>query len=389
MKKKPDHHYLVVGGIKFTIKPEGEIWKLDFYHKGDRHKRSTFLKKTKANLIEIEKVILPQIVEELTNTGLESNTITGITSDITLEEMAKEHFALHQHNVRDHVYNRDLSNYNGHILPYFKGRSLNSIKPIEIIKWQNRLLAKYKFSTVKKYRSIFYSIYTLAINNDYVEKNPLSKVSAPKVKKSFHNYENDLIKPFNTQELDLLTNKEGIDDDSYMPNFIKFMANTGIRPGEIIALNWEDINFEKKTISITKTIVNNKIGLPKTKSSIRQIDMLTDAFDALKKQFELTGAKNGAVFLNSCNSRFYNADILNINFQKRLKNLNIDIRPLYQMRHSFASRMIQAGVDLSWISKTLGHKDPSITLSVYTKYIVIEDDIRLSQLEKIEKKLSE
>ena len=54
-----------------------------------------------------------------------------------------------------------------------------------------------------------------------------------------------------------------------MPNFIKFMSNTGMRPGEIIALKWDDIDFENKSINVNKTIINGKEGLPKTRSSIR------------------------------------------------------------------------------------------------------------------------
>ncbi len=71
-------------------------------------------------------------------------------NDSTLESVADIHFTLHKEKVRSHVFKRELSNYNRHILPYFKGRQLSSIKPMEIEAWQNRLMVKYSVSSVMK-----------------------------------------------------------------------------------------------------------------------------------------------------------------------------------------------------------------------------------------------
>ena len=68
-----------------------------------------------------------------------------------------------------------------------------------------------------------------------------------------------------------------------------------------------------------------------------------------------------------------------------LKKANVQARPLYNLRHTFASQLISKGVDIVWVSKMLGHKDVSITLKVYTKYIQEEDDIRLKKIAEIGK----
>ena len=60
-------------------------------------------------------------------------------------------------------------------------------------------------------------------------------------------------------------------------------------------------------------------------------------------------------------------------------------RPLYNLKHTFASQLISKGVDIVWVSKMLGHKDVSITLKVYTKYIQEDDDIRLKKIAEIDK----
>ncbi len=60
---------------------------------------------------------------------------------------------------------------------------------------------------------------------------------------------------------------------------------------------------------------------------------------------------------------------------------------MYNLRHTFASQMISRGVDVLWVSKTLGHKDASITLKVYAKFIEEDDDKRLKNIAEIDKKM--
>lgn len=377
--------YLTILGIKFTIKVKYNRFHVAFTHMGKRISRSTGLEATKKNLITVKKVVLPQIAQELVAQVQSSDTTAVANPDEEyLENIAEIHFSLHKEKVRDHVYNRDLRNYQNHILPYFKNRKLGKIKAFELEQWQNRLLQRYKPLTVQKYRSIFYGIYTRALQNELVVKNPLDLVTAPKIKDTFKSIDqSDKINPFSQEEIDTLV---AADDDTYMPNFIKLMAYTGMRPGEMIALRWIDLDFKMKSISINKTTINGSIGLPKTPSSVRVIDMIQGAYEALQAQFILTGERE-FVFVNIKNQMFYNHDIININFRKRLIDQGIPVRPLYQLRHSFASRMIKKGISLPWLSVTLGHKNSAITLSVYTKYIIEDQNTRLSNIDKINQQL--
>ena len=60
-------------------------------------------------------------------------------------------------------------------------------------------------------------------------------------------------------------------------------------------------------------------------------------------------------------------------------------RPLYNLRHTFASQLISKGADITWVSKMLGHKDVAITLKIYTKFIQEDDEARLKKIAKIDK----
>ncbi|QEZ89057.1 putative site-specific tyrosine recombinase, phage integrase family (INT_ICEBs1_C_like domain) [Aliarcobacter cibarius] len=82
---------------------------------------------------------------------------------------------------------------------------------------------------------------------------------------------------------------------------------------------------------------------------------------------------------------FYNHDIISVNFKKILKQSGVKVRPLYNLRHTFASQMISKGADITWVSKMLGHKDVSITLKIYTKFIQEDDETRLKKITQMDK----
>lgn len=375
--------YLTVMGVKFTVKEKHSRWHIAFSHNGKRINRSTGLDATKNNLTAIKKEVLPHIAQELVS-EVHSTILIRNTDDVILDDFAETYFTLNKEIVRGHVHLRSMNNFEHHVLSYFKGRKLNSIKPMELESWQNRLLLKYKPLSVQKYRSIFYGMFTKAYQNELIAKNPFDTVTAPKLRtRQFCTAENEAINPFTQTEIDALVSNE---DATYMPNFIKLMAYSGMRPGELISLTWKDIDFKNRTINVNKTTVNGKVGLPKTKSSIRVIDMLQGAYEALMAQYLLSGHAE-YVFTNSKGKSFYSHDIINLNLRKRLIVLGLKVRSLYQLRHSFASRMIKSGIDITWVSLMLGHKDSSITLQVYTKFIKEDERTRLSNLEKINKQL--
>lgn len=377
-KQKTKSIQYIYGDVKFTIKEQFGHWYLDFYlpTSGERQRGTTKLKATQENLKTIKKDIIPDIFTGLGKKPIleeiEEENRTSI-----LEEVAQEYFELQKTEIREHTLNRNIMHYNKHIAPHFGKREMKSITPKEIKKWQNKLLQKYKHLTVQKFRSILFSIYESAKNDDIVNKNPLEKVTAPKAQK---NRPIEELNPFTETELNLIISKA----DGYIKNFIQLMASTGIRPGELIALKWTDIDFDRKIINVEKTRVKAKDVLTKTKASNRYVDMLNTAEDALKKQFEITKG-NGYIFLNQSNKPFYSHDVIALRFRKLLKQSGVKARPLYNLRHTFTSQLISKGADITWVSKMLGHKDVSITLMIYTKFIKENDDIRFKKIAQIDK----
>lgn len=368
----------IYGDLKFTIKEQFGHWYLDFYSaSGKRQRGSTKLKATAENLKIIKKQVIPDIYEGI---GKEPIPREKEIKNWNLEDFAIEFFELKKNKIRKHTLNRNIMHFNNHIAPYFGKRELENITPLEIERWQNELEKKYKSSTIIKLRTIFSEILKKAKDNDLIDRNIFEKVQAPK------NKNNSEVNPFTEKELNLII----INTNGYMKNFIQLMVTTGMRPGEIIALKWTDIDLEMKKINVERTRIRSikkgeiQNGEVKTASSERTVDLLILAEEAILRQKELT-YKYEYVFLNQSKKPFYSHDIIGLNFRKILKKSEIKERPIYNLRHTFASQLISKGADITWVSKMLGHKDITITLKVYTKFIKEDDDVRFKKIAQMDK----
>lgn len=254
-------------GIKFTIKTRPNSHKLyiDFYFEGKRVRRSTDIIASKEGVLEVKRVLIPDIAASL----LDNVVPPYEEKEWILDDLAQEYFMLQGVKIRKHTLERNRAHYRNHVFPYFGGRLIDTLKPIELERWQNDLLQKYKPQTVQKYRSILYGILSKAVDNEIIRSNPLDKVEAPKFMKNLHKREGN-IEPFTEDELRLiLKHSNEYNRNSYMKNIIMLMYASGMRPGEIIALRWSDIDFDRKTINITKTRQRNEEGATKTETSNR------------------------------------------------------------------------------------------------------------------------
>lgn len=233
-----------------------------------------------------------------------------------------------------------------------------------------KLRAKFVLSYLKR-------VFELAVFDEIITKNP---VFIPK----FSNLkELKEPMPFNLEEI------RQILEEAKKPCYPKFFSNlltlaffSGLRCGEMFALQWDSVDFENNKIAIKQTINNkNQITSPKTKHSKRTIDMLPPVKKALLNQLKLTNKENSFVFLNH-KSPFIHSGRINPYWKALLENLGFAYRVFYNTRHSFASIMINYGEDMIWVSKMLGHNNLSTTLQIYTKYLEDKDKRRALFLDK-------
>ena len=142
-----------------------------------------------------------------------------------------------------------------------------------------------------------------------------------------------------------------------------------MRAGEMSALKWKNVDFDRRIIKIVETRVYGEEGRPKTNSSYRDIDMLPMVYDALKEQELKTRPRSKYVFLNQYNKPIEIETLRKNAWSKGLKKAEIDYRPVIQTRHTFATMMVSSGENLGWIQKMMGHSSLKMITDKYFSYI--------------------
>jgi len=170
------------------------------------------------------------------------------------------------------------------------------------------------------------------------------------------------IQPFSFEELSFFIEKlKKVDKEWH--DLVIFWSHTGLRPGEMLALKWEDVDFFNKQISIRRTRTGNRDTTPKTSHSERDISLIDTALDALKRQQERTALKSEYIWPQTWIGHFRDR------FKTLCRICGLKQRPPSQMRHTFATLHIAAGENPEWVSKTMGHSSLKITLEKYSRYI--------------------
>jgi integrase len=159
---------------------------------------------------------------------------------------------------------------------------------------------------------------------------------------------------------------------------------TGMRRGELLALHWQDVDFEASTVTIRRTLVMVKeefiLKEPKTKASRRTIAVPSFAMDALhehRKKMVARGFADRAVFCN-CRGGFLRANNLLCNsFWPILQRAGLPRIRFHDLRHTHATALLSKGHPIKAVSQRLGHSDVGITLRVYA-HVLPTDDAKIA-----------
>ena len=202
-----------------------------------------------------------------------------------------------------------------------------------------------------------------ALSLNKINKNEMNKIKLPspteKPVNAFERHEQEKIVKY------CLESKKN--------NYIGFVIclYTGIRLGELLALTWNDIDFAKGLMSITKTTYRIKengvprivVDEPKTKNSVRVIPLSKNLLDLLKK---IKKTSNSEYVISTRNNGIVGTRSYQRTFERILAKLDIPYKNFHSLRHTFATRAVEMGMDIKTLSEIIGHKNPMITLQRYT-----------------------
>ncbi len=248
---------------------------------------------------------------------------------------------------------------------------LKKITQEKIAKYHESALKHYKKNTIHNLNANLKSFLEFCEQEGFMEKSPYFAVTLKNAQEA------KAIEPFSLEEVkSLIENAPSL----RLKAFLMVAFFTGLRTGEQLALLWEDINFNEKTITINKSL--NELGqitTPKNKPSVREVDLLEPVEKILKdlKASEPENKKFVFISMPKRSTMFQRA------FRSLLRALNLKERKLYTTRHTFASLMLSQGEEAMWVSKTLGHKDLNTTYKTYSHYIPKQDKERAKFLKGI------
>ena len=158
---------------------------------------------------------------------------------------------------------------------------------------------------------------------------------------------------------------------------------SGLRIGELIALQWSDIDFAKGILTVSKSCHDGKDGIvidePKTSSSRRVIPLPKQLLPLLKG----IKKKSDSPFVVSANGKPVSVRSYQRSFELLLKKLNIPHKGFHSLRHTFATRAIECGMDVKTLSEILGHKNPTVTLNRYAHSLMEHKTDMMNKLGKL------
>jgi len=242
---------------------------------------------------------------------------------------------------------------------------VRELTPAFIRNWISKLHLTAK--TVRNILIPLRAILNEAINDDIIQRNPLDRVILARVinKKTIKSdYVPD---PFDINEINaILDNAEG-----QARNLFQFSYFTGLRPSELIALEWQDIDWINGLVRVSRAVVEKQEKCTKTEAGERDVLLLPPALEALQKQKSYTFMAGKRIFHNPRTNKPWetHGQIRKTCWCYILKKAGVRYRNPYQTRHTYASMMLSAGENMLWLAKQMGHRDTEMIIKTYGKWL--------------------
>ena len=224
---------------------------------------------------------------------------------------------------------------------FFGGRTLAEITPRLIVEYKNRRYAAgLKPASINRELANLKKAFNLAVREwEWCSENPVSRVSMER-----ENNKRDRWLSVE-EEARLLQNCAG-----WLHDLVTFALHTGMRMGEILELSWRGVDFTRRTV----TVFRSKNGERRT------IPVNQTVLAVLRKKAKVRSLQTDLVFCSKVFTRLESGH-LRRSFRLALQKSRIEDFHFHDLRHTFATRLVQAGVDIYKVQRLLGHRSPIMT----------------------------
>jgi integrase len=261
----------------------------------------------------------------------------GITEPkaVVFDKLCEEYLKFSKANKTPQSYRRDQVSIKN-LLKDFSGKMISKISVYEVEEYKNKRKEEVEPATVNREIGCLKHMFNKAVEWNYLAENKLLKVKKFKEPPGRVRYLTD-------EEIERLLHCCA----DYLKPIVILALNTGMRKSEILNLKWSNVDLKNRVITINKT-KNNEIKI------VPINDILYNTLAKIKKgngdQFVFTD-KNGKPY----------GDIKN-GFNAAVKRAGITDFRFHDLRHTFASRLVMAGVDIRTVQELMGHKDIKMTM---------------------------
>jgi len=319
---------LSIGSVYPRATKDGRIrWYMDFYYQGKRIRKVCKYALTKEQALEALRMEIVNLHNK--QLGMEKKRITFKEfSKLYLENYSKPN----KRSWKDDLYKLRI------FVKYFGSYFLDEITPLMIEEFRAKRLKEVKKSTTNRDLALLKRMFNLAIEWGYCEKNPVRKV------KLFPERENLKERILTEEEeLRLLANSA-----EHLRPILVTALNTGMRLGEILNLKWENVVLKERIIVLRKTKSKKQRIIP-----INQV-----LYDELLR-LRLRSGKSSYVFVNPENRKPLKS--VKKAFKGAIRRAGIENLRFHDLRHTFATRLLQKGVDVETVKELLGHYSIRVT----------------------------
>ena len=325
---------------------DGKTWRSQFYYEdwqGVRHKKNKRGFKTKAEAEEWERNFRQQQRKDL---------------DINFENFVEIYFSDVENRLRESTIKNKRYVFDLKVTPYFKKKKMCEIKTSDIRTWQNKLIKQgYAPTYLKSINNQLAALFNYAVRYYDLKDNPCRKAGSIGKSKA------DDMEFWTKQEFKQFLPSMDKKPEAKMAFMLLYW--TGMRIGELLALTYEDIDLEKRSISISKSYQRldekDVITPPKTPKSNRKITISPFLAEELKEYCShLYG-----IMPNERMFRFTKS-YMEHEIVRGIKETGVKRIRLHDLQHSHASLLVELGFQPLAIAERLGHEKIETTLNTYS-----------------------